>query len=78
MSCGLCKLFSIKAKKDQPVELVTLNRRIRYASRPALEQFLTEKCGNGNYLIEMKEDQWVIKIPKDKIITDMLSTNGDP
>jgi len=68
MSCGFSRLF--RRRQRPPVELVTQNRRIRYIERPALEHFLSTRFGDGNFAVEMKEDQWVIKIPKGETITD--------
>ncbi|KAG9204052.1 hypothetical protein G6514_001688 [Epicoccum nigrum] len=67
------KLF--RRRQKPPVELVTQNRRIRYIERPALEHFLSTRFGDGNFAVEMKEDQWVIKIPKGETITDASQTN---
>jgi len=68
MLCGLSKLF--RRRQRPSVELVTQNHRIRYVKRPKLEQFLRARFGDGNFALEMKEDQWIIKIPKGETITD--------
>ncbi|PSN67177.1 hypothetical protein BS50DRAFT_634588 [Corynespora cassiicola Philippines] len=65
MSIGttLRKLFHHDKKEVKP-DLITQNLRTRYFDERILKELLTELFGADNYRVGMKEDEWIIDVPR--------------
>lgn len=59
---SLKKLFH--CEKVEQVYLFEQNTPTRYLDISRLDGLLTELFGQGNYRIRMREDQWILDVPR--------------
>ncbi|KAH3913112.1 hypothetical protein HBH56_111840 [Parastagonospora nodorum] len=63
MCLGFSRKLSRK-RRNEKAPLIVQNSRIRYRDEQRLRSFLSGLFPDGNFKVKMKEDQWILYVPR--------------